>query len=1530
MTCHDILKGIFKPSSWKKRNKAAKEADPSSAPALSASRKELQKDTECSNKSQALLDETEIPRPPQSKTRDSDQETSHHEIKELNEPKVLSIEEEQIELSERLHDNTLHNGLWEAAYRKVEQILDETVLAQFVKLLLEAEISQDERGTSQDDADKKVDEGNLEKLQDIVKRKLDVIQNSRLVIRGRVVRDEVSEIFGTIKMFKDIITAAVSAEPHAALAWGCVAGFFPLLDNALTQFGNAQTGLKIISEILVRCRVMEATPLISRGPAWSRSPERQRLLSQVRDKTIDLYSHILQYQILLASQYSRSSIKRLLRNVILKDDWKTMYGKLQETETSIMSDLKVLDRNTAASVDYKISNLQKATELILSRTMEVHEDIKRLTQDALIRELPEAQYAAYDTYRKNMPPPPYCHEDTRRRILYEIQQWGKGGDDNCIFWLRGMAGTGKSTIARTAAKMFNDQLLLGASFFFSRTNADRASPDKLIPTLARQLADVLPGFAAHLKDSIQRNHNVTQRSLNEQWECLLRVPLSALSDKSSHPSVRPEAYLADGFNKIPSTTYYDVMIDSTGDEATERDIRIFLEDKLSEIATRKQFNGLTHEAWPGKERADKLIERSGRLFIAAATACRFLEDSEFIDDNLNMLLSTDKHDESLTWDIDEMYRVVLRQAIPERGPDRKRLLSLFQLVVGSIITMPEALPLGSLAILLRTTCEDIRITLKNLSSVLVVPEDDNSQVALFHLSFRDFLVDPNRCKDMNFFIDEQQANNKLFHRCMDILHEKDNLRRNICNIQHPGMATSEVSQDTINKQLPQEVQYACWHWGTHINCVESIRPGEAARLLTFLKEHFTHWLEALSLTRRMVHASPTMTVLKTRVAVEDHQELSEFVSDGNQFVNYYGTDIADAPLQVYYSGLIFSPTSSVLRKQYHKETPQRIRLVSTVHDSWGQSERIISCTGPTTASFSPDSTRIAIGNALGDIMVWNLITGQLEQLLRDVDSRDDFSEVSGLLFSPSGRGLMAVYDNKTVSTFSLLTGHREQRKPLPVDVEGSTVIGLLPDSRMITLLTERPRALCLCNTDTDETKTIHGQFVIRALSTNGKFIVSGLHDRITLSKIISRESGVCDTEKIYACEVEHDPKFNAAFSPDSKRVAVSFDHDMVQIWDINGEPQTIIRSLSGNVMKAAFSPDGTRLALSTEAGPIEIWNLLTQHATHRLEDHSGGVETLAFSPDGRRLLSLAYNEHRVRTWDLHGSRAVNQRPGLTKYSTCRFAAFSPDSKYAALITDDCFEVLDTTTWKPNIVLESQDGVAASFSPEGTKVAFQNDDGILRVYDIATGKEEHASPEKTPRSEVLAFSPNGGMVASSSGRYMTIWSFGKEPKQYESGIGYGDSRVLVFSTSGKQIATGCNKGYVRIFDLTTGEVLTRDTGYESPLFSLAFAPDDTRIAAKGIDSVYIWDMAKEEPIKQFDCYYSISTQRLFLDWERTAMYTVDSEKKWVTYNGERFLAIPADFRPSYIEPLSATSLLLMSEKSALGTLHFPPEPDLDNI
>ncbi|OAF58542.1 hypothetical protein VC83_04965 [Pseudogymnoascus destructans] len=67
-------------------------------------------------------------------------------------------------------------------------------------------------------------------------------------------------------------------------------------------------------------------------------------------------------------------------------------------------------------------------------------------------------------------------------LLQEIYDWADGKDERCIFWLNGLAGTGKSTISRTVARRYNEQKRLGASFFFSKGDGDvRASFSQVSP-----------------------------------------------------------------------------------------------------------------------------------------------------------------------------------------------------------------------------------------------------------------------------------------------------------------------------------------------------------------------------------------------------------------------------------------------------------------------------------------------------------------------------------------------------------------------------------------------------------------------------------------------------------------------------------------------------------------------------------------------------------------------------------------------------------------------------------------------------------------------------------------------------------------------------------------------------------------------------------------------------------------------------------------------------------------------------------------
>lgn len=83
-----------------------------------------------------------------------------------------------------------------------------------------------------------------------------------------------------------------------------------------------------------------------------------------------------------------------------------------------------------------------------------------------------------------------CLPEIRFNLRMEFVEWAKSDKlDTRIFWILGVAGTVKSTIARTAAEHFNDQGHIVASYFFSRTEADPNNTRTLVSTIACQLAN---------------------------------------------------------------------------------------------------------------------------------------------------------------------------------------------------------------------------------------------------------------------------------------------------------------------------------------------------------------------------------------------------------------------------------------------------------------------------------------------------------------------------------------------------------------------------------------------------------------------------------------------------------------------------------------------------------------------------------------------------------------------------------------------------------------------------------------------------------------------------------------------------------------------------------------------------------------------------------------------------------------------------------------------------------------------------------
>ena len=111
-----------------------------------------------------------------------------------------------------------------------------------------------------------------------------------------------------------------------------------------------------------------------------------------------------------------------------------------------------------------------------------------------------------------------CAENTRTEVLDAIHAWFKGespvteatlrtdgNPEGSIFWLDGLAGTGKSTIAQTVADHYHDAKQLGASFFCSRDDADCSNVGLIFPTIASQLSAFDPAFGEHVSKAMGRD-----------------------------------------------------------------------------------------------------------------------------------------------------------------------------------------------------------------------------------------------------------------------------------------------------------------------------------------------------------------------------------------------------------------------------------------------------------------------------------------------------------------------------------------------------------------------------------------------------------------------------------------------------------------------------------------------------------------------------------------------------------------------------------------------------------------------------------------------------------------------------------------------------------------------------------------------------------------------------------------------------------------------------------------------------------------
>ncbi|KAF9262122.1 hypothetical protein L218DRAFT_868321, partial [Marasmius fiardii PR-910] len=140
-----------------------------------------------------------------------------------------------------------------------------------------------------------------------------------------------------------------------------------------------------------------------------------------------------------------------------------------------------------------------------------------------------------------------CHPNTREEILHLILEWVRE-PDSPLYWLRGSAGTGKTTIAQTIAEKTSADGSLACSFFFSRNDPKRSVPTYLFLSIAFGLTSSIRPLGNVISEVIKSRPNVLKSSLETQLRELIVKQCRYIASSKGRESL-PRLVVIDGIDE---------------------------------------------------------------------------------------------------------------------------------------------------------------------------------------------------------------------------------------------------------------------------------------------------------------------------------------------------------------------------------------------------------------------------------------------------------------------------------------------------------------------------------------------------------------------------------------------------------------------------------------------------------------------------------------------------------------------------------------------------------------------------------------------------------------------------------------------------------------------------------------------------------------------------------------------------------------------------------------------------------------------
>ncbi|KIO07708.1 hypothetical protein M404DRAFT_136031, partial [Pisolithus tinctorius Marx 270] len=1117
----------------------------------------------------------------------------------------------------------------------------------------------------------------------------------------------------------------------------------------------------------------------------------------------------------------------------------------------------------------------------------------RIFEDLSLEGMAYADGASFNTTKK-------CLDGTRTEILQEIIDWINDSDVNAprILWLHGQAGRGKSAIAHTIASWIKDAGGLGSCFCFARDRHAERHQEKILTTIARDLADRDPAFRRALADIVAKDRSLrTTPDVMQQWQHLILEPLCKVNgaivgnvvvvidalDESGPDTSREHilrlltskeaARLPSNFRifltsrPLPDiervlrvTSHVKTMsLDDIPAISAEHDIQLYVSSELGDLRE------------IGATEIQNISWKSDGLFEWARLACGFIRPNKpgrMVRDRYNEIMSP--HVQSGGTLLDFMYSTILGDTIPEDDITLTRFRSVMQ----QIMSMSVPQQMGTLNEMRSHFPSeedhfDIIIILEFMAPLLSGIVDRCSVVRPLHASFYDFLTDHSRSGVYCVGVSSTGMDSALAFTSLHTLCKE--LKFNICGLDSSYCCNSEVVdlQDKINRNIGLNLSYSCRYWANHLQKV--VFDSGLAMLVKMVvgSEKILFWLETLSLISGLGQATSALAS-----AISWLQETLASAQDGITFVQNFGGVISHSTPHLYISALPFTPSNTVFARMFMAKFSWLVRVSAGGFKEWptaqvameGHSGWVLS------VGFSPDGKRIVSGSADKTLRIWDAergvqIGGPLEGHTGGVKSVG-FSSDGKRIVSGSYDKTVQIWDaERGVQIGSPLEGHASIVNSVAFSSDGKRIVSGSADMTVRIWDAERGAQI-------GGPLEGHTHWVLSVgFSSDGKRVVSGSEDKTV--RVWDAERGV----QIGSPLEGHTEGFiSVAFSPDGKRIVSGSWDKTVRVWDAERGVQ-IGGPLEGHthgVNSVQFSSDGKRIVSGSKDKTVRIWDAESSRIVSGsvdktvriwdaergdqiggpLQGHTSAVKSVGFSSDGKKIVSGSLDKT-VRIWD--AERGVQIGGPLEGHTVVVLSvAFSSDGqRIVSGSKDKTVRIWDTERGVQ--VGEPLEGhtcgvLSVAFSSDGERIVSGSDDKTVRIWDA----ERHVQIGGPLQGHTLAinsvgFSSDGKRIASGSAdKTVRIWDA-------ERGIQIGGPLEghtggvlsVAFSSDGKWIVSGSLDKTVRMWDTERGVQIGGPLeGHTHWVLSVGFSSDGKWVVSGSHDkSVRIWDAKRVIQINQ---------------------------------------------------------------------------------